>query len=189
MQHETIRAFIAVNLDVSTIRTLAALAGRLRELDLLPRARWVTPTKMHVTLRFLGSIDVGVAPALADGIRSIVPERALIGVRVSGGISFPSPEAARVVAAQIHDDAGELTRLGTRVEDVADGLGFPRSSRTFRPHVTLARTNEPLDARPTLRACDVDVSTVGVTEIALYRTDFARPAAEYTAIARFGLPR
>jgi len=65
---ETIRAFIAVALPENVKTHLAAviqvLAGQLPP----PAVRWVTPERMHLTVRFLGDTEVDRLPALVKAL-------------------------------------------------------------------------------------------------------------------------
>jgi 2'-5' RNA ligase len=187
---ETMRAFVACNLDVASVRALAAQSRRLREQARAPAARWVASTKLHLTLKFLGPTDVGVAPALVQELGALVaglepkgPRRAAIGPLSA----FPSPATARVLVALVDDRSGELARVASAVEDRVAGLGFARDPRAFLPHVTLARYGEPVDATSWLASDPFAVPPATFTEMVLYRSDQARSGAEYTALARWAL--
>ena len=67
---DTVRAFIAVNLEIGTIRRVAALQRSLRTSAEAPNGRvsWVSAPNVHLTLRALGPIDRPLAPALGDGL-------------------------------------------------------------------------------------------------------------------------
>ncbi len=193
---ETMRAFTALNLDVAAIRRLADTARRLRASAHAPEdgaVSWTAPTKMHVTLKFFGAIDLGLAPALVDALRPLAAGKSATRVRITGLTAFPSPEAARVLVADLDDPSLELSRLQDDVETVCESLGVPRDVRAYRPHVTLARTRAPLDvrawfdaetiARARLPAADQLGDAFG-TELLLFRSDLARSGAEYTPLFR-----
>ncbi len=183
---ETMRAFIALNLDIGAVRRVAEVARQLRESPRAPKARWVAPTKMHVTLKFFGTIDVGLAPALAAEIRLLAEGRPAPHVAVNELTAFPSPEHARVIVASVDDPEGGVARLAAAVEERSAELGFPRESRAFRGHLTLARTVGSVDARAWLSAVPISAFDAVGTELVLYRSDLARSGAEYTAVARYG---
>jgi 2'-5' RNA ligase len=181
------RAFSACNLDVASVRRLTEASDALRAHPLAPKARWVPPTKMHVTLKFYGDVDIGLAPALRDGLAPLAPGGRPIHVRFDALSAFPSIDEARVIIALLFDVEGELTRLAAKVEERAVHLGFEPEARPFRPHVTLARPASRLDAGPWLRAVNLPTEPALVTELVLYRSDFSMPRKEYSALARFGM--
>jgi 2'-5' RNA ligase len=182
---ETMRAFVALNLDVAGTRALASHAETLRERAKGLELRWVAPTKMHLTLKFLGEVDVGLAPALVDLLRPIAASRAAPGGKIAEVSAFPSPEEAMVIVALVSDKKGRIGELAEAVETMAGGLGFAREGRAYRPHVTLARARAGFDARAWLAASPIAKMDVRVTELVLYRSDRTRPGAEYTAVGRF----
>ncbi len=105
----------------------------------LPGARWVEPDNYHVTLRFIGDIDDGVArdvfSVLGDGRR-----RGAVAVSLDrlGSFGGDRPRAlfARIEPTpDLHDLQGEQERLMRRV-------GLPPEKRKFTPHVTLARMRD-----------------------------------------------
>ena len=110
----------------------------------LPGARWIDPDNYHITLRFIGDIDEG----LADEVCSMLGDRRRrepISVTIEGLSSFGG-DRPRVVLAKakstndLHDLQAEQERLIRRA-------GLPPGKRKFVPHVTLARLRDasPID--------------------------------------------
>jgi 2'-5' RNA ligase len=184
------RAFIACNLDVESVRRIEEVAAALRAHPLAPKARWVPPTKMHVTLKFFGDIDLGLAPAIRDALATLASTWS--GSHLRAGVdalsAFPSPQHARVVVVLLSDPDGGLVRLADRVEDAMSPLGFERDARELRPHVTLARPASATNADAWLQAVTLPSEPAKVTELVLYRSDFGTPQNEYAALARFSMP-
>jgi len=187
------RAFLALNLDIATIRTIAERAGVLREGAGSPLAgaplTWVPATKMHVTLKFFGSIDVGLAPAIADAVRPIAESATPVRVGDARLTAFPDPEHARVIVYELADPDGDVAELFEAIEARVEALGIPREQRALRPHVTLARTRAPIDVTALSAAAPLGLDAASATELVLYRSDLSRPGAEYDRVARFDLPR
>jgi 2'-5' RNA ligase len=181
------RAFCACNLDVASIRRLAEVADSLRGEPLAPRARWVPPTKMHVTLKFFGDIDLGLAPALRDVIAPLATRPHPIHVGFDSLSAFPSLQDAKVIVVLLRDETGELSHLARQVEDSVAKLGFEREARPFRPHVTLARPTAATNATAWLETAKLPPEAARVTELVLYRSDGGAPQQEYAALARFGV--
>jgi len=181
------RAFVACNLDVESVRRITATRDALRAHAHAPKARWVPPTKMHVTLKFYGDIDVGLAPALRDALAPLAPGARPIRLGWDALSAFPSVEEARVVVALLSDAEGDLARLLAAIEESSRKLGFDAETRPFRPHVTLARPAAKLDARAWLSEAKLPVGPALVTELVLYRSDFNAPGQEYSALARFAM--
>lgn len=131
------RIFVAVELSRDTKRRLADVRNRLEKK--ISGARWVEPSRMHVTLRFVGEVDSEAArrlgALLCDRLSRVAPVR----MSVVGIDPFPDRRQPRIVAARIVQEDEGLQALHDVADGVAVGLGAPRSTRPFRPHVTLAR--------------------------------------------------
>jgi len=183
----TMRAFCACNPDVASVRRLVETQAALRAHPLAPKARWVSPTRMHVTLKFFGDVDVGLAPALSDAISPLARDERTIRVGYAGLTGFPDADRARVVVALLDDAPGEVRRIAEGVEAATGKLGFEREAREFLPHVTLARLERPSDVSAWLASVRLPAPPVTLTELVLYRSDLGSARHEYVALSRFGM--
>ncbi len=142
------RLFVAVTPPPDALTELEQAVAPLR--SGWPRLRWVGQDRWHVTLAFLGDVD----EARLDGLRARL-ERAAgrhrpAEVRIGQGGAFPSAARARVLCAHLAGQQEELEALGKLAASVAAGArraGAPPGDegRRYRPHVTLARSREPVD--------------------------------------------
>jgi 2'-5' RNA ligase len=181
------RAFCALNLDIASVRRLDEVARTLRALPLAPLARWVPPTRMHVTLKFLGDVDIGLAPAIVEALVPIAESEhapRVVYARLSG---FPNDVRARLVVALLNDAEGAVRRLAARVEEAAGKLGFEPEACEYRPHVTLARLPRPTDVTGWLASGVLPNDLVTLTELVLYRSDSAADGHEYVALSRLDM--
>lgn len=132
-----LRLFVAVELPERWCRSLADVSTRLGRR--LPPARWVKPENMHLTLAFYAAVEEArlerVKDSLADACNGFAP----IPLVLAGAGTFPPAGRARV--AWVGVKAGpELAELAERIRDrTAAAVGVPRETRTFRPHLTVAR--------------------------------------------------
>ncbi len=135
---ESIRAFIAVELDDDTRRALGAVQARLKRAA-GPAVRWVRPEGVHLTLKFLGDIDPAKTDAIAEAMtRAAQGSRPFsIGLGEIGG--FPSLERARVIWIGLTGEVEALVALQGALERLLEPLGLPPEGRAFTPHLTLGR--------------------------------------------------
>ena len=101
----------------------------------LPGARWISPENYHITLRFAGDIDNAKA-------REFIANLAIIDVdgfelRITGLGVFGGDDPHSIWAG-IEPNA-KLDDLARAHEKAARNAGLAPETRTFRPHVTLAR--------------------------------------------------
>ncbi len=102
-------------------------------------ARWIDRESYHITLRFIGDIDEGLAREIAyelDGVEARPFQLRLTGCGVFGG---NKPHSLYVGV----EENAELRRLQAIHERICQVLGLPPDSRKFAPHVTLARLKDP----------------------------------------------
>jgi RNA 2',3'-cyclic 3'-phosphodiesterase len=105
----------------------------------IPGARWIDPAHFHLTLRFIGDIEMGLARDVIDALSGVdvKPFRlSLQGVNVFGGNS-PHSLYAGV------EESPDLRRLQSLHERLCQVLGLPPQGRKFSPHVTIARLKNP----------------------------------------------
>lgn len=115
----------------------------------LPKARWVNPDVMHLTLVFLGNTDEELLPALHEELAPAFAAFEPFDLRLTGGGTFPNPQPggrarpARVAWVGIDGGPG-LPELRDRVvAAVRAAVDHEPDSRPFHPHLTLARCSSP----------------------------------------------
>ncbi len=104
----------------------------------VPGARWMDPSQFHLTLRFIGDIDTGLAREIAhglDGLQTRPFQLSLKGVGLFGG------NKPHTIFAGI-EDSSALRRLHDAHERLCQILGLAAEPHRFVPHVTLARLKE-----------------------------------------------
>lgn len=123
------RLFAAVEIPEAIRQRLALIRAPF------PGTRWIAPENMHVTLRFFGDIDGRTADEVADmlgGIHTRPFEMMIADLGTFGGRDPHSLWAGVKPSA-------ELEALQAATERAARDAGIAPETRTFRPHVTLAR--------------------------------------------------
>ena len=101
----------------------------------LPGAKWVEPENLHITLRFAGDVDNRVASEFADALSQIAMDAFEVRFSALGAFGGNDP---RVLYAGI-EPSPALEALARANERAARNAGLAPESRTFKPHVTLAR--------------------------------------------------
>lgn len=123
------RLFTAIELPEATRSELHSLHMPL------PGARWVDPENYHLTLRFAGDIDNGLAREFAANLASIDADAFTIRLMGVGAFGGNNPS---LVYADVEANA-QLDALAKAHEKAARNAGLLREKRSFKAHVTLAR--------------------------------------------------
>ena len=191
-----IRAFIAVDLPLPTRDEIAGVVRHLAS-RVDGGVRWTRPESLHLTLRFLGNIDVESVPAVSDVVSRCGATARPFEVALGGIGGFERLRAMRVIWMSVAGDLEPLRELNGSVEDELETLGFSRESRAFRPHITLGRVRDgaPVPQRravaDALAAVQIDAGPMlPVESISLIRTVLTPAGSEYTRLhtARLGGP-
>lgn len=98
-------------------------------------ARWIHPENYHLTLRFIGDVDMVDAEAAAEGLARV--RRPAFPVRING-LGVLGTKKAHSVVATI-EPSPALIELQAEHERILQRIGLPPEGRKYTPHVTLAR--------------------------------------------------
>ena len=132
-----VRIFLAIPLPAEERRALGRIA---RAIPFGGKGlRPVKAENIHITLKFIGDCPEARISLLSDACRRAAAQLSSFSLTLKGTGVFPTPLRPRVMWAGLAGDLDRLRRLFNAVEDGLHPLGFPRDSREFRPHVTLAR--------------------------------------------------
>lgn len=102
----------------------------------LTGARWIDPENYHITLRFIGDVDNGMADEIADNL-DYLSQSLRFPVRLTHLGTFGGDKPRALYAGVEPSEA--LTRLQAAHERMLQRSGMPAEGRKFVPHVTLAR--------------------------------------------------
>ena len=128
-----LRLFTGLELPSLVTEDLAMMQGGIMG------AKWVDPESFHLTLRFIGDIEVGLGREVAFALNHMELKPFTIclkGIDVFGG---KKPHA---IIVHVEENA-ELRRLQQAQERLFQSLGLEAAPRNFTPHVTLARLKDP----------------------------------------------
>jgi 2'-5' RNA ligase len=178
-QGEPIRAFVALGLPIAVKDALAAAQAAMRRRAERGRLhpRFIQPTALHVTLKFVGWIDPDKVGQLSEALD--VASDPPIETRLLRLVAFGSARRARIVAAELDDPQGRIAGLAEHFEARAEELGIARETRPFRPHVTLIRIKRPGDVGDWLEAAELAPVEAALDEVVLYQSILHPTGSEY----------
>ena len=133
------RLFVALAIPCAVRDNLATLINDLR--ITAPKARWVRPENIHVTLKFIGEVVPDKLESIRGALSNVRSERS-VELNFRGLGYFPNPKRPSVLWAGI-DASPNLPSLAADIDRSLEKLGFPREQRAFVPHLTIARFQPP----------------------------------------------
>lgn len=126
------RLFIGLEIPENVRQTLTLMRGGL------PGARWIDPENYHITLRFIGDIETGLAHEIVSMLGRV--NRRAFDVKVDGLLSFGGRKPRAIVATVAPSPS--VLELQAELERLMQRVGLEPEGRKFTPHVTLARLRE-----------------------------------------------
>lgn len=124
------RLFVAIPLPGDLRARLSGFAAGV------PKARWVAPENLHLTLRFIGEVDKAQARDVDAALTQI--SLPAFSLSLAGVDRFGAGEKVRSLWVGV-EESTELSRLHGKVEHAVQRSGLPPAGRKFKAHVTLAR--------------------------------------------------
>jgi 2'-5' RNA ligase len=135
----TMRAFLALEIPQQILASLEMLITKLKGHPGAEKVRWVKTRSMHLTLKFLGDIDINSVPLIEGGLQAAVAGQSSIQLRLSELGCFPNASKPRVLWIGIGGEIKALHQLQARVENELMIRGFDKEMRAYHPHLTLGR--------------------------------------------------
>jgi len=185
---DSIRTFIAVELDAPIQRELEHVQNNLRRELRSGAVRWVNPGSIHLTLKFLGDVPAAQLPEIKVALQKGCAAFSPFDLVVTGLGCFPGFSRPNVVWVGVQGDLATLRRLRDSVEQHVAPLGYPTEQRDFTAHLTLGRVKNasPAEARrigdAVRDAKTGDLGDLHVGEVHLIRSDLSPQGAKYTRL-------
>jgi len=184
-----IRAFIAIAVPSSLQDTVEKIQSSFREIR--TPIRWVKPSHLHLTLKFLGNISEkqinGVKKCLtlaSQGLPGFTLKSTEIGV-------FPNINYPKVVWLGFSDPTGQLHELEENIETQLQKIGFKGEDRKFTPHLTIGRIKSLQGKTDLIRIIHNEKNTsyedIDVKYCNLMKSNLTPSGPEYSVLHSFPL--
>lgn len=175
-----IRLFVGLSLPDELARRLETLGGGI------PGSRWIEARNLHVTLRFIGEVDEGLAAEIDETLAEI--RAPAFELCLDGFGTFGRSKPNHLWAAV--DKVPALLHLQAKIEAALARLGLVPEGRKYLPHVTLARFKDPPVPRVQdfiARNSPFHAGPWPVERFVLFSSHLGRNGAEYEAVADYPL--
>ncbi|MFP4173941.1 MAG: RNA 2',3'-cyclic phosphodiesterase [Candidatus Hydrogenedentota bacterium] len=184
---EPIRAFLALDLPPEHREALFAVASRLKRAG--ARVSWVTPDRMHLTLRFLGEVTPDALERLGDDLTPVYARQEPFPLTLAHIGAFPNARAPRVIWAGLSPLEGPLAACQQAAETAARSIGLKAETKAFKPHVTLGRVRDPKTGgrltEPLTDEQDFHGGEFEAGHVSLYASELTSSGPRYTQLRVF----
>ncbi|PIE58930.1 MAG: RNA 2',3'-cyclic phosphodiesterase [Desulfobulbus propionicus] len=129
------RLFVALDLPEDIRAHVGTLCSGL------PRARWVRPEQLHLTLSFLGEVHGSAFHDIRETLHGLTAP--VLRLQLDGLGFFPPRGNPRVIWVGIAPN-NALLQLQKKIQTRLRQLGLDLETRKYSPHITIARlSNTP----------------------------------------------
>jgi 2'-5' RNA ligase len=185
---EQIRSFIAIELPPEIKFALKNIQHPLKS-KYPAFAKWVNPDSIHLTLKFLGNVDIALIDAILQRTQEASRNTPPFILNINELGAFPNLRRVQVIWVGIGGEVAKLQGLQQAIESNLVPLGFPSENRPFVPHLTLARVQESAgaDERQALGEAITRINiefnlVIKVKSINLMRSQLTRSGAIYNCV-------
>lgn len=178
----TFRAFIALPVPPDVKAALASIQAQLIESH--AEAKWDSPEKFHITLKFLGDTESTLLTSVAGELQNSIGSLSCFDLSyfILGG--FPNASRPRVIWIGAQENE-HILRLQERVEQVCATFGFAKEDRPFHAHITFGRVkgNRNLDRLTArLKSITFEPMLARCTEVHIMRSELKPTGSVYTLL-------
>jgi RNA 2',3'-cyclic 3'-phosphodiesterase len=185
------RAFIAISLPDSIKKELSILQYKLKKVN--ADIKWVEPSSMHITLKFLGDIDDKTLNLISHAIREKTGIFSCFDISISKTGVFPNTIHPNVIWAGIHEGISSCSRMQKEFDVCAEKTGIMQEARTFFPHITIGRMRSQKNKQPLMDMLKTEKdfsinAKIPVRKITLFSSLITQQGPEYSILEEFPLP-
>jgi 2'-5' RNA ligase len=182
-----VRTFIAIDPGKAIRDRLISLQEALARAG--GEAKWVEPENLHVTLLFLGEVDMLDVPRVCAAVSDAAGKHAVFPMAVEGAGCFPNPRRPRILWAGLGLGVQEVCALHDALEGPLLELGcYRREERQYTPHITLGRvkSERPTDklAAALARQAGWKGGETSVREVLVMGSELTPRGPTYTVLSR-----
>ncbi len=181
-----IRVFLGVELSSDVREEISALQQQLK--TTLPPMNWVRLESIHLTLKFLGSVEPSRISQLLSVLESIGKRHKKFSVDLQDLGVFPHVKHPRIFWVGVTGKTHALQELVLEIEAALEPFGFPPEEKPYHPHLTLARikrenanVGSALAENGVLHN-DQQLGTLPIDQFILFQSDRNSFGATYTPL-------
>ena len=150
-----------------------------------PRFRWTPATNLHLTVRFVGSVDRGLVEGIAERLDGLALPSFELELGDLG--MFKRGRLVRVVWQGLRSGAEAVLALAARVDAECEAAGLAGEKRAFQAHLTLARARARDGAELPSLPSPPRLAPWRAGELVLYASRLSKTGAVYEPLATMKL--
>lgn len=183
---DKIRAFIAVGVSNEAKLEIKRIIELLCTANV--NAKWIEIKNIHVTLKFLGSVEKQRLKDLVPRLQKIAQTIEPFEITLSEIGTFPKNNDPKVIWIGIEKNKAMLEKLYFEIDKAVKEEGLACENRKFKPHVTLCRiknSEKTSKLREIIDAAEIRPVPSTISEMILFRSRLTPQGAIHTPVLEF----
>ncbi len=185
---KSIRSFLALYPSTPARESMSAFISCMKSRN--PTIKWEDPSKIHITLKFLGDMRPEVLDAVAAELETSIPKNGPIEGLIDLPGAFPNFRRPRIVWLGFSAPPGPVMTLQKLAEEVCTRHGLPPEEKRFTPHFTIGRVKRRSDTRGlenAIEACSFHPAPVHFTAVRMMESTLTEQGAIHSERAYISL--
>ncbi|GAB61161.1 MAG: RNA 2',3'-cyclic phosphodiesterase [Candidatus Jettenia sp.] len=179
-----VRLFVAVEIPEEIRKKLGEFQDELKKAN--ADVGWVAPENLHITLKFIGSLDEEKIDEVVRIIKDSAAGTKLFDLNYMGVGAFPTEKNPRIVYADVIDSDGILTKIHEKLNNQLVALGVKHEDRKFEAHLTVGRIKTRKNVKRLMEILNsyngFHFGLAQVTRIVLMKSDLLQKGPIYTKL-------
>ncbi|MBI5194770.1 MAG: RNA 2',3'-cyclic phosphodiesterase [Nitrospirae bacterium] len=179
-----IRCFIAIELSHEIKSALRSLQDKFKKFG--ADVRWVHPDNIHLTLKFLGSVNEKDTLKVINSMTDVCKKYPAFILEIKGIGIFPNINSPRVLWVGAEGD-GILKGLQKDIEHGMEKIGVEQKDRKFTAHLTLGRFRSLTGKENLLKQIKLhendSFGAIDIKSLSLMNSELHPSGSRYTRLA------
>jgi 2'-5' RNA ligase len=184
-----LRSFLAIELPRAILQKIGGVQEDLKSSH--ADVRWVSPEKIHLTLKFFGNIEESRIEPIVKSIEGPIQTTLPFPLSIRGMGAFPYLKNPRVIWIGLVDGSGILAPFQRQLEIQFEKIGFQVEDRPFHPHLTLGRMKSSRGKEELIERIEKhreeEFGDFQVERVLLFKSDLRLTGPIYTALREMKL--
>jgi 2'-5' RNA ligase len=184
-----IRSFLAIEIPRAIQEKIEEVQKDLR--SSYADVRWVNPEKIHLTLKFFGSIEESRIEPIVKSIEGPVLNISSFSIKGRGVGAFPNLKNPRVIWMGLVDGKEVLIHFQKQLEEELKKIEFEPEERAFHPHLTLGRMRSSKGREELIgrieKHQEEEFGVFQVEKVVLFKSDLRPTGPIYTSLRELRL--
>lgn len=180
---DMIRTFVAISISDEARSAIFFLIDKLKKIE--SSIRWVDPSNLHLTLKFIGEIEKNRQKNLVEALDLSVKDISAFQYELSGKGCFPNCKQPRVLWIGVNDLKEKMRALQKQIDNNFYSVQIPRENRNFKPHLTIGRVKQNRKLGTILSKFEqfqLGEFVVDVGEVYLMKSELLPTGAKYSIL-------